>query len=159
MNNFKKMMDRIEDVLSAVSFAEEGDFQSARELLKQQRRVLLALRARRLDENTLKYALNSCRRIGADLDILYVSAAAPDSGFEHFLARLEEEGITARLIAKEGCLKQAIIDYTTEKREVLFVVIESSRTLDVDCSGRGKRLSESWKNLKCPLVVVSEAKA
>jgi hypothetical protein len=158
MKKIKKMIGKIEDALAAVSFAEEAEFETARELLKEERRVLLALRDDRIDEKTLKYALNTCIRVKADLDILYISANGELAPLvTRFLPLFEKEGIVYRLIKKSGCLKQAIIDYTDSKREILFVVVESSDSLDVDCGGKERRLSESWKNLKCPLVVVSEA--
>jgi hypothetical protein len=158
MKKIKGMIGKIEDALAAVSFAEEAEFETAREMLKEERRVLLALRDDRIDEKTLKYALNTCLRVKADLDILYISAKKEVTALlTHFLPLLEKEGIVYRLVQKSGCLKQAIIDYTASQKEILFVVIESSDSLDVDCTGKGRRLSESWKNLQCPLVVVSEA--
>ncbi|MCL4492733.1 MAG: hypothetical protein M1510_12705, partial [Nitrospirae bacterium] len=75
---------------------------------------------------------------------------------EQFLSELKQAGIDYRLMRKNGCLKQEIIDYTNSKKEILFAVTESSDNLDVDCKGRGKRLSEAWQNLKCPLVIVSD---
>jgi hypothetical protein len=158
MNKFKRMIGKIEGALAAVSFAEEGEFNTAAEMMKEERRVLLAVRERRIDGKTFKYAMNTSKRVKADLDILYISPSdAPDPALERFLAELRDEGIAYRLVRKGGCLKQAIIDYTNSKREILFVVIESSDSLDVDCAGKDKGLSESWQNLKCPLVVVSEA--
>ncbi|MCL5023349.1 MAG: hypothetical protein M1497_08305 [Nitrospirae bacterium] len=155
MSSIKK---RIEDLMSAVSFAEEGEFETARELLKKERRVLLAIRRMRLDKKTFRYAANTCKRIGAGLDILYVSASdAPDPLLEECLAELEKEGISHRLVKGNGCLKQEIISYTTSRKEILFAVTESTDNLDVDCKGKGKGLTEAWKNLKCPLVVVADS--
>jgi hypothetical protein len=152
------MMDRIEDTLAAVSFAEEGEFETAKEILNQERRVLLALRDSRIDGKTLRYAMNTCKRVKAGLDILYVSSSElMDSILDRFQADLKDNDVPCRLIHKNGCLKQAIIDYTNAQKEVLFAVIESSDNLDVECSGKDRRLSESWKNLRCPLVVVSGA--
>jgi hypothetical protein len=158
MKKLKRMMDRVENVMAAASFAEEGQFESARQMLNEERRVLLAVRQHRIDHKTLKYALNTCRRVDAGLDILYVSASgAADPVLEGFLSQLNTEGFLYRVIKRTGCMKQAIIDYTGSQKEVLFVVIESSDNLDVDCSLRNRRLSDSWNKLKCPLVVVSEA--
>jgi hypothetical protein len=158
MKKLKKMMETMENAMAAASFAEEGQFESARQVMKEERRVLLAVREHWIDRKTLKYALNTCRRVGADLDILYVSVSgAADPVLDGFLSDLRSGGILYRVIERTGCLKQAIIDYTNSRKEVLFVVIESSDNLDVDCSVRDRRLSESWNNLKCPLVVVSEA--
>lgn len=154
MSSLKK---KIEDLMSAVSFAEEGEVETAREFLKEERKVLLAVRRDQMERKTFRYALNTCKRIGAALDVLYISPSeAPDPVLEECLSEMREEGIAYRLIRKSGCLKQEIIDYTSSKREILFAVTESSDTLDAECKGKGKRLSEAWKNLQCPLVVVAD---
>lgn len=157
----KKMMKHIEDAMAAVSFAEEGEFETAEALFKRERRVLLALKEGRLDAKTLKYALNSAKRISAHLDILYVSSTGgqdPEASplFSRFLSELRAEGIVSRVIHKTGCLKQEIIDYTDREKDILFAVVESPGSLDADCKEKDNRLSELWRNLKCPLVVVME---
>jgi hypothetical protein len=159
-NKIKKMLRQIEDSMAAVSFAEEGLFEPAEAMFKRERRVLLALREGQIDPRTLKYALNSALRIKAKLDILYVSA--PDTGpaeggpvLQQFKSALGQAGITYRLNRRAGCLKQEIIDYTNKEHEVLFVVVESPGSLDRDCKKSGV-LTELWKNLRCPLVVVTD---
>ncbi len=152
-----RLQKKIEDIMSAVSFAEEGEFATARELVKEERRILLAIRAGQVDRKTFRYAVNTCKRIGAKLDVLYISpSSAEDTLLDQCLADLHEQGIDYRLIRKSGCMKQEIIDYTSAKKDVVFAVTESSENLDVDCKGKGKGLSEAWQNLKCPLVVVAE---
>jgi K+-sensing histidine kinase KdpD len=160
-NKLKKMMKQIEDAMAAVSFAEEGQAESAEALFKRERRVLLALKEGHMDAKTLKYALNASLRINAHLDVLYVAAPgrAPrtDPQLADFASELETAGISSRIIHREGCLKQEIIDYTNAEREVLFVVVESPNSLDADCRKKEGILTELWKNLRCPLVVVAEA--
>ena len=110
--------------------------------------------------------MNTSKRINAHLDILYVDRvgrqARPSSirRSRDFEKELEAEGIRYRLIPRTGCLKQQIIDYTNREKEILFAVIESPNSLDVDCNKKDKTLSELWQKLKCPLVVVmDEARA
>ncbi len=160
-NKLKNIMKKIEDVLAATSFAEEGEGESARSILSDARRVLLALKAGSIDSKTLKYAVNTAKRINAGLDILYVTAAggrdAEDdplmTGLQH---ELSAEGIKYRLIRRTGCLKQAVIDYTNREKDILFAVVDSPQSLDLDCNNRDTRLSELWQQLKCPLVVVMD---
>lgn len=157
MRKLKKTMSKIERLMSAVSFAEEGEFNAAREMLKEERRVLLAVKREQMDKRTFRYAINACKRIGAHLDILYISPVeAIDPVLEECLSEIEKEGINYRLMHKSGCIKQEIIDYTNSKKGVLFAVTESSDHLNVDCKGKDKKLSEAWQNLKCPLVVVAD---
>ena len=148
---------KVEDLMSAISFAEEGEFDTAREMLKEERRVLLAVKENHLDKKTFRYAINTCKRVGADLDILYVSAGEKTSPvLEQCMEDLKNEGINFRVVQKHGCLKQQIIDYTNSKKEILFAVTKSLENLDLDCGGKGKRLSEAWQRLRCPLVVVAD---
>ncbi len=159
--NLKKMMKSMESALTAASFAEEGEPEAARSILKEDRRVLLALKQGQIDAKTLKYALNTAKRIGAHLDILSVSASGRgesklDPLLDHFVTELRAEQIQYRLIPRTGCLKQQIIDYTNSEKEILFAVIESPHSLDADCNNKDKELSELWRKLKCPLVVVMD---
>jgi hypothetical protein len=161
----KNIMKTVEDALAAATFAEEGQTSTARSIMKEGRRVLLALKEGRIDDRTLMYALNTSKRIGADLDILHVTAPGDDAPtidplLSKFVSELKAEGIGYRMIPRTGCLKQQIIDYTNSEKEILFAVIESPKSLDADCNKRDKTLSELWQQLKCPLVVVmDEARA
>ena len=158
----KKMMKVVEQALTAASFAEEGEAETAHALLRESRRVLLGLKAGQIDPKTLKYAFNSAKRINAQLDILYVTGAGSrgkgpiDPVLEPFVSELTAAGIPFRLIPRSGCLKQQIIDYSNSEKEILFAVIESPATLDDDCNKRDKVLAELWRQLKCPLVVVMD---
>ncbi len=159
-NKFRKMIRQIEDAMAAVSFAEEGEAESAEALFKRERRVLLALKEGHLDEKTLKYALNASVRINAKLDLLFVAApdgeTRPDPLLQAFTDELKSAGIPYRLTMRSGCLKQEIIDYTNREHDVLFVVVESPGSLDADCRKKEGLLTELWQNLRCPLVVVTD---
>lgn len=147
--------------MTAVSFAEEGELETARSIAAEGRRILLGLNHGQVDAKTLKYAQNTAQRVGAELHILYVSAAGgreniADPLLEQFEAELKSQGISCRIVRRTGCLKQQIIDYTNTEKEILFAVIESPASLEAGCSKKDKTLSELWQKLKCPLVVVMD---
>ena len=50
MNRLNK---KIEDLMSAISFAEAGEFETAREMLKEERRILFAVKNGQIDKKTL----------------------------------------------------------------------------------------------------------
>jgi len=157
----RKMMKMVENALTAASFAEEGEVETAHSLLRESRRVLLGLKAGQIDPKTLKYALNTAKRINAHLDILYVTGMRTSKGrvdpvLSTFVSELVAAGVPYRLISRSGCLKQQILDYSNSEKEILFAVIESPATLDDDCNKRDKVLAELWRQLKCPLVVVMD---
>ncbi len=160
-NKFKNIVKKAEDMLAATSFAEAGESGIARSILAEGRRVLLALKAGRVDIKTLKYAVNTAKRISAGLDILYVAASgrgadAEDPMIKELEADLASTGIGYRLIRRTGCLKEAVIDYTNREKDILFAVVESPHALDADCRSKDNRLAELWRQLKCPLVVVMD---
>lgn len=152
----KNLSKRFEDMMAASAFAEADDAETARQILRGNRRVLLGLRKENISEKTLLYAINACKRIGTGLDILYISSdeVEPEE-LKRFMERLNSEGINYRLIKRRGCLKKEILDYVKEKKNIDFVVIESSEDLDRDC--REGTLSDAWHGLKCPLVVVMDS--
>lgn len=150
--------------MAAVSFAEEGDTETAASLMKKESRVLVALEKNALDYKTLRYAVNTAKRIGASLDILIVSyekegVESDDQRIVNIKRWITAEGIECSLIQKTGCLKQRIIEYTKQEKEILFVVIESPKSLDTGCNMKDSALSELWRSLDCPLVVVAGDRA
>jgi len=162
MNKVTQVIGRAQQALEAAAFAEEGDRSGAQSLLREHRRVLLALRGLEGDARTMAYALNTCRRIGAGLDVLFVAdRALSEEDFRRalapFLAIIAAAGVHCRPTAAAGCIKEQIIRYTKAHPEVSFVVVESAGVLDRGCGADDeRRLAHLWKRLTCPLVVVSD---
>ncbi len=151
-------MDRFDDLMSAITFAEAGEHEKARELLKGRDTVLLAVSERVVDIHALKYALNLSKRIEACIDVLYMAKSdSQNPQMETFMSEARRAGVSCSIVRKEGCMKKAILDYTGKKKEILFVIIGSTPELDVECKAGEKALSEAWRKLKCPLVVVSKS--
>lgn len=154
MGKFQKKLDNL---MSAISFAEEGEFDSARKFLEDDKRVLFATKDGHEDKRAFTYALNISKRIGAGLDILLVSPKkALTPMIKQFVKELKKEGISHSVSQKEGCLKNQIVDYTNARKGILFVVIESSENLDANCRRKDSTLTQALNRLSCPLVVVSE---
>jgi len=162
MNKVMQVIGRAQQALEAAAFAEEGDCDSAKGLLREHHRVLLALRGLEGDARTMTYALNTCRRVGAGLDVLCVADRALSnddlrSKLAPFLASLAEAGVPYRTTSAAGCIKEQIVRYTKAHPEVSFVVVESAGVLDRGCGADDeRRLAPLWKRLACPLVVVSD---
>jgi hypothetical protein len=155
----KRFAKKFEDIMTASAFAEAGEFKTAQEILREGRRILLAIKEGHLDKKILKYALNTCKRVVANLDILYISSTDKmDPMLKQFLAEFEKEGIDYSLIRKGGCLEKEIKEYTDSHDEIAFVIIESSDALDINRT-KGSKLLEAWQNLnlQCPLVVVTDS--
>jgi hypothetical protein len=151
----KKWLRKFEDAMVSATFAEAGEFETANETLKEKRTILLALTGQHSDVNAFRYAVNMCKRIGAELEILGIPEH--QHGLEKKLrGELKKENVEYRMLKRSGCIKDAILEYTNRKKEILFVVIESMEGLTLDCQKKGNSIPKTWRKLKCPLVLVSE---
>lgn len=150
-----RWIKKLEDAMAASAYAEAGEFEAARETLKGGGKILLALTGENSDRSSFKYALNICKRIRASLEILCISEYKKDR-LEKFTHELKKEGIDYGITRGDRCIKEEILAYTEKNRETLFVVVESSDGLSINCRKGDKVIAHSWKKLKCPLVVVSD---
>ena len=151
----KKFLKTFEKTMAAAAFAEAGEFETAREMLNNNRRILLALSGEKSDINAFRHALNLCKRINAALDILHVSDEKTGL-LNIFKSELHKNGVQYEYIQEDGCIKEQILKHTNNKSGTLLVVVESSEKLDINCRKAKRNLNDFWKNLKCPLVVVSD---
>ncbi|MFA6001421.1 MAG: hypothetical protein WC828_04820 [Thermoleophilia bacterium] len=147
---------KLEGLFSAASFAEAGEFETARDMLGNGRSVLLVLTGRETDVKSLRYAFSIAARTQAGLEVL----AAADGSTSEVLRLCDEEarrqGVTIKTTRKSGCIKEAVIKYARDRRDLICVVIESTEALNTDCSSEQKRLTGIWEKLGCPLALVSE---
>lgn len=144
--------------MTAAAFAEAGEAETARSLIRPERTVLLALTPRGADARSAEYARGVCRRIGAGLEILLLPGGeAQDRFLRDFKRQLDGDHIPWRVESTTGCLKKRILEHTDRRRDIHFVVIESSEELDIECDGESGAVKKFFSRLSCPLVVVSEA--
>jgi hypothetical protein len=152
LNNWLKKFD---ELMAAAAFAGSGEFETPGETLKERRTILLALTGESKDEKAFRFAVNACHRVGANLEILY-SGKKKENVSDRIKSELGSEDISYRFIRVEGCVREAVQEHTGRRSDILFVVVESSDRLNMECKKLQKNISTSWKDLKCPLVVVSE---
>ncbi|MBI4687532.1 MAG: universal stress protein [Nitrospirae bacterium] len=153
----KNWFKQYEDIMSAAAFAEEGEFETARQMINGRQKVLLAVTGRDTDRKAFRYAVNTCKRIGAGLEILHIQGDG-SALIAEFQDVLKKDAIAYEIAEGRGCIKEAVIKHTEERKDIQFVVIDSSEGIDTECRESRRSLSERWKALRCPLVVVSEAK-
>ena len=148
---------KLEDLLSAASFAESGDFETAREMLGGSKQVLLVITGRESDAKSLTYAINIAQRTEAGVEVMTTSTSRVAA---ETVALCEEEtkrsSIPLKIIKMKGCVKDALFAHMKNRRDIICVVIESTEALKIDCSREDKSLDGIWEKLGCPLALVSE---
>lgn len=153
--DIKEVIKQFEEIMAATAFAEGGEFDTAREILNERRKVLLVLTGMESDMKAGRYALNLCKRIGAGLKILYITNdASKKASLDVYLKELKTKGIEYLIAERENSLKEDIKRFTNKAKDVQFVVVDS-QDLEVDSERDEKKMLEEWERLKCPLVLVS----
>ena len=148
---------KIEDQFAAAAFAEAGEFEAARELAKGSRKVLLVLTGSLADTKSFTYAMSVAKRIDAGLEIMCFSSRKPDNGMlEYYQNLLEQKKVEFHIKIVSGCMKTRILEYTTKRSNIQFVVAESLDALNDECQQEDRSLRGTLKGLSCPLVLVSE---
>jgi len=154
--DMKELFEQFEEIMSA-SFFEEGEFETAKRMFNERHKVLLVLAGKETDVNALRYALNISKRIGAGIEILYLTRDSSEKPFlERYLEQLKSRGMGYQISPCERSVKEEIIKFIdTEKgTDIRFVVIDS---LDLGIrSVKDQKLNvQEWEK-QCPLVLVSE---
>lgn len=149
--------------MAATAFAEEGEFDMARQLLKSgknaNKKVLLGMDETEVDLNLIRYTVNLCQRIGAKLEILHVLqaendaaqelAAGPIKGEEllaPFQEDMEKRGVYYQLVFATESLAEELVSHVGQRRDILCVVLDAAK------AGR-RRIEKELRKLKCPVVV------
>lgn len=154
LSNFGK---KLEDLFSAASFAEEGAPEAAREIMEGRKKVLLVLTGRPSDARSLKHALNMALRNNADIEALVTcDPEAGDTVIPSLKSEMRDQPVGLTISRKGGCIREAIISQTRKRSDILCVVVESEEILDIECTHKHKKLDGVWRELTCPLSLVSE---
>lgn len=123
---------------------------------KHDRKVLLAVRAGRIDPRLLASARSLSQRMDADLDILVLAAGeAIPAEVDAFVRTLRDEGVAYTLTMKPGLRRRDIVQYANTHECIATVVIDSLEGWE---SVAADRASDPWARLACPLVTAAPAK-
>lgn len=153
--DMKELVRQFEEIMSATAFAEAGELDTAREILNEKHKVLLVLTGMESDMKAARYALNLCKRIGAGLEILYITNdISKRASLDVYLKELETKGIEYQIAERENSLEEDVKRFADEVKGVQFVVVDS-QDLGIASERDEKKMLEEWERLKCPLVLVS----
>ena len=154
--HIKKLMKQFEEIMSAATFAEAGEFETAQGMLHERKKILLVLTGRETDMKAARYAVNTSKRIGAGIEILYLAKDNQEKSFlEEYLKELKTKGIEYKVTPCEKSLKEEIAVYIEKEKDIEFVVIDSDELGVLSAKDKKAALNE-WERLKCPVVLVSE---
>jgi len=116
-----------QDTMCAAAFAEAGEYETARQLVRggHAKKVLLGTGATSLPLEIFRHAVNLCRRAGATLEILHAGPAPLAIGPDCDSGMLEEMGIDCRSIEASGDLEKELLDSTSQRNDIIFVLLHA----------------------------------
>lgn len=169
MSLLATIFEKLEQSMTAATFAEAGEFETARQFLKPNKnaykRVLLGTDRTEINPKALQYALQLCQRIGGNLEIFHVIHAAEESvaeaGQKNRLVEsvqdsLREKGIVYQLVMGEDCLAAEVLKYTANRRNLLCVVFDAIEAGNSTCQKARETMLAKFHTLHCPVVVYAE---
>ena len=120
---------------------------------RSERKVLLAVRAGRIDPRLLVSARSLCQRMGASLDILVLAGGEElPAEVADLVKALQADGIMYTLTQKPILRRRDIVDYANTHECISTVVIDSLEGWE---SVAEDKTSNPWRKLACPLVTAA----
>ena len=165
MSIFKNSKEKFQKAMAAAAFAEVGEFETARQLAGKNKnahkKVLVVLEGDDLSMRILNYALDLCKRLGGQLEILHKQGPekmdiTKTEVWQEFAEKTED---VFCLSLKPGeSLDDTLIEYGKTRRDILCVVLR----IDLmekrpDKKKNEKAWSPDWimQKLNCPVMVYS----
>ncbi|MCL7489349.1 MAG: hypothetical protein M8357_14375 [Desulfobulbaceae bacterium] len=153
-------MTAIQDAMAAVAYAEEGEFDTAREILgpedEKKKRVILGIDDLEIKPKLIKYASELSQRVGGKLEVLqFIPPSTPDCAFASMhnqkVELKKEMGIAYKIITAPGTVEEDLLAYARKKRNILLVLLKS-----IDNGEKTINIMHVMAKLNCPVVVFSE---
>ena len=121
-----------------------------------ERKVLLAVRAGRIDPRLLVSTRSLCQRMDTSLDILVLATGTElPPEVTDLIKALREDGVRYEVTQRAVLRRRDIVDYANNHECISTVVIDSLEGWE---SVAEDRASDPWRKLACPLVTAAPAK-
>ncbi|MFH0825603.1 MAG: hypothetical protein V2B18_22845 [Pseudomonadota bacterium] len=146
LNQKEGFLDTLHRHMTAVVFAEAGDFVTAKHYLGAQpgpKSVLLVIEGDVPDPAAFSYGLGLCTRMNAELDILQVIQKTDDDGDYQLLSEkmvngslnlvnlvrmAEQMKIPFKVTMRIGDVSEKLINYAKRHKDVVMIILDSPHT-------------------------------
>jgi len=157
MERIRRSMERL---FSAVTFAEHGDHDTARAMMRGDRRIVLAVTPEHPSPLALSYAVNAAQRNDARLDIVVLaSTGRANARHEAVLSDEDRETISRasvpfRMIPGSGTVRETLMQHARREKNILFFVADPAVLAAAGGSAFPARADRLAEDLGRPLVQV-----
>ena len=161
------ILNRIDRLLMAITFAEAGEFETARQFLttnkNARKRVLLGTDKPEIATRTISYALHLCQRLGGSLEIFHM-LHLPENEMVSGLSQekeplaalntaLQQKGVVYQPVSGHGCLADEVLRHAGTRRDILCVVFDALEPDGTICRKAKENMLAKFQALHCPVVM------
>lgn len=162
---FKNGKEKFQQAMAAAAFAEVGEFETARQLAGKNKnahkKVLVVLEGDDLSMRILNYALDLCKRLGGQLEILHKQGPenidiSRTEVWQEFTKK-GEDVVCSSLDSRES-LDEKLTEYGKTRRDILCVVLRIDLMEKKPVKKKEENAwSPDWimQKLNCPVMVYS----
>ena len=166
MKTLKKFFDSFQETMAAAAFAEEGEFESALQMITSNKnankKILLGTEGNTSLDKTAQYAFNACKRMGTSLEVLHlIRQTELTETLKNTERKIKEGQIPRKLnfkkigvlyypVFSENPLEEEVARFAVNRGDILFVVLNKD---DGQKRKRGGHFASLLATLKCPVVV------
>lgn len=173
MSALTTMFKKLEEAMTAATFAEAGEFETARQFLKTnknaRKRVLLGTDKPEIATRTISYALHLCQRLGGGLEIFHmlhmlenetVSGLSQEKEpLDALNSSLQEKGVIYQPFNGCGCLADEVLKHAGTRRDILCVVFDVLEPDGTNCRKAKENMIAKFQALHCPVVMYAGSSA
>lgn len=167
MKALKTLFKKLEESMTAATFAEAGEFETARQFLKTnknaRKRVLLGTDKPEIEPRTISYAMHLCQRLGGGLEIFHM-LHLPENETASILTleqeplvslntTLQEKGVVYQPVNTPGCLADEVLRHAGPRRDILCVVFDALEPDGAICRKAKENMIAKFQTLHCPVVM------
>lgn len=165
MSIFKNGKEKFQQAMSAAAFAEAGEFETALEIAgknkNSHKKVLVVLEGDELNKRILNNALDLCKRLGGQLEILHKQGPRrADVTKTEIWQEFTKKGgqVVCTSLEPGESLDDKLTEYGQTRRDILCVVL---RIHLIDKKPDKKKEEKAWspdwimEKLNCPVMVYS----
>lgn len=167
MSALTTLFKKLEESMTAATFAEAGEFETARQFLKTNKnahkRVLLGTDKPEIATRTISYALHLCQRLGGGLEIFHM-LRMPENETNSGLSlekeplaalntTLQHKGVIYQPVSGLGCLADEVLRHASARRDILCVVFDVLEADGGSCRKAKENMITRLQALHCPVVM------
>jgi hypothetical protein len=166
MKTLKNFFDSFQKTMAAAAFAEEGEFESALQMMTSNKnankKILLGTEGNTSLDKTAQYAFNACKNLGTNLEVLHlIRQTELAETLKNAERKIKEGQIPRKLNLKKigvlyypvfskDPLETEIARFVMNRGDILFVVLNKEVG---EKQKKGTYFNSLLTNLRCPVVV------